>query len=1355
MSPDQRIPSPSLLAELSADPSRQAVATIRGYIYQFWWSVDAWLQLQNADDMIYLEGAEDLDRVTADGATTEQIKHEAASISLNNRRAHKALENFWTVSEKEVSRRIAFHYISTAPAASEQDGVFGDVSGVDAWRIAQTSIAMASVIRDYLAQKLAPESKLRAFLISASPEEVQFRLLRRFQWFLGQPGVKEVLQSVEDRLTVRLSQKHIHLSYTSRVMDRLYAYVSGAIIRPESIKRRLNLADLLREIDTATTDHIAVPAAQHHQFVAAMQSGAFDPGEALLRHMRLPLPAVPSPLLPRPQTVAEVRSLMEQRKTVMLTGSVFKGKTTTAQLVANELCPEAWWFPVSQRSGSETDSLLRALAAVIDNEATPSLVVIDDIDLSPMSQAAYRHSLSLAVSRANRSGRGLILTARGASNGAARLSGFIGVETVEVPEMSTEEIQLHCDANGCKNTSSAAWSSLIRATTGGHPKLVQVRIVELSASDWPILRSAEQITNSRAIGTARQFARQLLSESVSPTTAEFLYTAAEATYPLTRPMLLRLIEIVGGVVNGGDLIESLLGKWLEVVPVERIRVTSILKGSATEVWLPERQKSAHRRLYDAIAGDRTLDASDAAALLFHAFVSDDSSRLMHCVTLLESVGSLLVSSAIYQQLLWVPYVALLPEQRFFEADPYVSALMRQLQFAVANDIDSDSLPAILERWIEEVNMIPDAAPRDGMRVMMWSRVVINRNPRISLRKKLCAIDALRHLEGEMADVANAGALRTIEMSRDSLGGIPEGANVSQFLLSLQASTVRSVDELSSFLDWLEYDALAETRVDFEKVLHWPLINSAGAYVHGAWAAQHAEKKDWDSTIATLRRAIGLARRFGLAQYGSEVAKAMSIVYGEQMDDHSSAMRVLEEATAQFGDTVTLREQRVNALFQIKDDAQALEVWGQLFIDPALSRTLDSFAFRRAGISAARLGRWPEAEKFFLAGAVSQPEFCPEITKFGLTADASYVAALSNDRQRAARMLADMLLKLPPVAWEDGSESWEAFLRVVVSIRESIASVAFGAEEVERKVPFGKASEPGLSFGPALPGQNLRTELVIARVGLLAAQLGCVPEEYSARLASQRASEFPLLRFHSSIGVLALEFHLGTSFDFVDSLAAFERAFNLLQAFQDRPDGTRKDGGDSEPEPTKFKTVEQGWFAVFSAAAICCDYPKQSLKLWRDAAAARWGPKSEVVKDLGDISRGLWMSSKEAWNVVHRRVKASRGEMFGAAFGLLKASDLPPRTIFWLECVVLSATVCHSQGLLLQATFGRPVARRLAMVWEPLLSSPLLFKSPLATIPSLAHTISQVKNGQESIKALMTSVARTVGASLGDVGNRLE
>ena len=1339
--------------ELAGDPARQAVASIRGIVYQIWWSIDAWLRLSSPDEVIYLEGAEDLDRVASNRATAGQVKHEAESLSLNNQRSHEALKNFWKLSLRESTRLVDFHYITTASAALEKDAQFGGVVGLEAWRVAQTNPEMAARIQTYLARKLAPTSALGAFLASATPEQVQEKLIRRVHWLLEQPGLEEVKQSVDDRLVYRLKQTNVAPSYVGTVRDRLHTFACDVLVRPESFRRRLGIADLLREIDSATTEYVPVPALQYHQFQRELQAGAFDTGAAHIRLMRLPLPPPPAPLLNRTGLVEHVRLRMVERKAVLLTGTIYKGKTTVAQLVANALCPDAWWFPVAARTGVDTDTLLRALAAVIADDAVPPLVVVDNIDLSPSAHAAYGQALAILVSRATRAGRGLLLTARGDSDETAQLSDFAGVEAIDVPEMSVEEVEQHCLYTGCPKGLTQTWATFIRSSTGGHPKLVQVRIAELGTKGWPSPTPADLMLASPAITTARQAARRLLSETVAPEAAAFLYTAAEATFPLTRPMLLGLTQAVGGILNGGDLIDALQGKWLEQSLVGRLGVTPMLNGSAAEVWSTERRQLAHSHIYDAIAGVKTLDVADAASLLFHAYLAQNGSRLAHCARILETLDEVAISAAVFQQLIWLPYVSLSEGQRFFEQRPIVSAMLRQLQFSVANQIDSELLPAILARWTAEVAEIAEQEPRATLEVMRCSKLLINRNPRVPLRAKLAAIGSLASLTGEAADVAEEYGRRFIAGSHGSLDGIPSDATSTQFYFSLQAPSVRDLDDFVAVLDWLEFDSNGDARQTFEGVLHWPLVTSCGAFVHGAWASRHADATDWIPTISVLSRGEATARRFGLVQFGSEIAKAKAIVQGEHLHDHAAAMLTLDEAASAFGETTTICVQRVNTLFQVNDDIRALEVWDSLLSNLGDTKALDAFAFRRAGISACRLGRWPQAERYFLAGSAVPHLSGLAITKFGLIVDASHAAALAGSPQRAARMLADMLTNLPAAAWEDGHVDWESLFRVLSSVSKLIEAVSNQEDLSEQSLAFGKASEPGLSFGPSQPNQVFRTQLAIARTGLLASQLGDIAQEYRTQLHAVRISNFPLVRLFAAKAMLAFEFNAGAGPGFVSALAAFERAFNTLASLSDRQQIMQSDGGDTPP--TEQKLNVDGWFSVFAAGAICCDSPEQAIATWLEEAMNIWGAGSSVVNSLADMSRGLSLSPQDALDVASGRGGQSTGETFGAALALIRSAALAPTEMFHLQVLLASATVCFSEGLVLQMTFGRAVARRFTAVWRQFAFSPLLLVSPRTSVPALIGAVTAVEQGKSSVRALLTAAAQGVGTVLGEVGTRLE
>lgn len=1342
---------PEVPQELPADASRQAVASIRGVVYQLWWSIDAWLRLKTPDEVIYLEGSEDLDRASALEAVAQQVKSEVDGISLNNQRALKALENFWTLRCREAARTVEFHYISTAPSVVERDAAFGGIAGMDAWSVARDSREMAARLQKYLAPKLSDDSVLRAFLEAADAADVQARFIRPMYWFLSQPGLEEVQRSAEDRIVHRLSDAGVSLSYTSKVCDRLYSFVSEVVVRPESASRRLTTADLLRQIDAATTAHVAVPAVQYQQFIRALSAGSFDPGQALLGMMKLDMPPAPTPLLNRETLVRSVRERIEAHAAILLTGSVHKGKTTVALLVGHAVCPNAWWFPLANRTAVETDNLLRALAAAISGPDVPELVVVDNIDMSPLGLSGFDAALAMLMVQAARSKRSLLFTARGESSGSEQLASLAGFEVVDVPTMSQGEVTDQCKAYGCPEDLSGVWGALICGLTQGHPKLVQVRIAEIEAGGWPSPTSADLVPASPAVKTARGTARSMLCGVVTPDVASFVYTASEATYPLSRGMLLALAKTFSGIVNGGDVIDSLEGKWLEQSLPGRLAVTPLLKGAAEQVWTEEQKSQAHVRLFDAIASVRQLDVADAASLLFHAFIAKDGRRLLKCAQIIETIDEGAVAKALYQQLTWLPFVALEPGERFFAPHPMVSVMLRQVQFTVASESGSEVVARVLARWTEEVALVEDDAAREAVEVARCSRLVITRNPRIPIRAKLAAIYSLSRRRGEMAEYAESMARRFLVESREMVSDIPEGATTSQFYLSLQAASLRDLSDFAGLLDWLEFDADDRARSDFDSVLSWPFVNSGGAFVHGAWSSGCTERTDWEPTLELLRRARTIALRHRMSWFESEVARATSIVQCEHVGDPVGAMKTLDDATAVFGETVTIAEQRVNVLFQTGDHAAALGQWEELTARPQAPEQLDAFAYRRAAISACHLTRWDKAEELFLAGAnVSALRTLP-ITRFGLVVDACRVISTAGDYQRAARKLADLLVDAPQEANEDGHEIWEAVLRVTSTTCKIIEDAAFGKNDDEHSLAYGQASEPGLKFGSATPNQQLRTLLTVASAGQLAAQLGDVPDRMRHSLHASMQSPVPLARFLGAQAMLAFEFTRGSSAEVVPAIACFERAMNTMHCLPERQRSSEPQPDIEPPDGSKLSNA--GLVALFTAGAICSDEPEKALSNWQTQAAAVWGDEAPAVLSLKEMSVALSMTPDDARQILANVHGGSAEQVFGAATVLLREPASPARTLR-LHSLLASVTVCSGEGLLLQHTFARAVARRFSPTWEKLSRNAFLFKSPRVSVPMIRQVVADVEGGRLGIKRLLSAAAVALGFNPENVDSRI-
>jgi hypothetical protein len=83
----------SLPPDFNVDPNRDATASIRGYVYQIYQSVLAWLELKE-NELLVLEGAEDFDVHDKLSVVTTQVKAVVGKITLRTPSVVETLNNF-------------------------------------------------------------------------------------------------------------------------------------------------------------------------------------------------------------------------------------------------------------------------------------------------------------------------------------------------------------------------------------------------------------------------------------------------------------------------------------------------------------------------------------------------------------------------------------------------------------------------------------------------------------------------------------------------------------------------------------------------------------------------------------------------------------------------------------------------------------------------------------------------------------------------------------------------------------------------------------------------------------------------------------------------------------------------------------------------------------------------------------------------------------------------------------------------------------------------------------------------------------------------------------------------------------
>lgn len=1325
-----------LHSQLPGDPRRQAVDSISGNVYQAWWSIDAWLRLANADEVVYLEGSEDFDIVKEGSAITVQVKRNTGTISLGTTKAHEALENFWSLCCKEFNRYIEFHFLTTSSIAMEQAANFGGLKGIESWRAAQTNIDLAADIAKYLVTKLSACSPLRSFLITAEPSQVQERLIRRFHWLTDQPDITSVKQSVDNRIAVLLNEHRRPISLIANIRNCLESRYWEIILESSSSSRCLTRGELLRQVEKATTTYMPIPIEQLPELLSNAK-----PGWDLLNLSILKPIKPPEPLLRRPELTQRLEELVKHRKVVLLTGTVHKGKTTVAQLVSITLCPNAWWVKLTGLTSVQVDHVIFALASRIESGDCPSLAVIDDLDISPTAHRVYRDSLALVLHRATKTGRSVILTAQGASSDLVVVQEFNNVEILDVPEVSAAETTALCIEHGCPQHSATIWGALITAWTRGHPKLVQVRLVELATHSWPLPTPDDFITASTAVASTRLMARQMLCGSELTPVVEFVYLVSECTVPMHRSVGIRLAEKVDGLTNGGDVIDHLAGKWLERLDGDYFRTTALLNGVANDVWSPEKRKWVHICLHDAILAKHTLDPAEAAALLSHAYFGGDPSRLARTAMRLQVLESDDAKREVERQLLWLPFVALELGQSITD-EAFTGAILRGLQFRVACTLDSESLPQICERWAEDIERIQLSDAKAVNRCMMWMSILSVDSPRVSLKLRLEAISGISSLPSELLTL-QAGLSEHFFQSINAADGIPNSGTTTQAMFLSVIKCVRDLTSLVELLQWLDSVATDEIRQQFDSMLEWPLIQELGAFVLGAFAAIHEQTNNWEPWLDLLQRMDEYAILQRSPRFGRIAAKTKAIILTEYLSRSEDALKLLEQAEALFGPSPMLMEQRANVMFQTNDDESMLAVWRKLTIDPASKATLDPYAYRRAGMSAARLKQWEKAGQIFLDGAHSIQLDSLELTKFGLCVDAALAISLGGDQTTAANVLSDAVLSLPSEATSDGNEHWESVQRVASSVCSFIGNAVWNLD-VEDKLPLlecGLASRPELKFTRSDTGkdfdlgQTQRSELTRAQVLHLVSTIGKNPAWMVQELKLAARSKYCYVRLLASEARIASNFAEGAGNGFIEELLFFDKTISEVSVKNQK--GASWFEADEGPTFSSPVAPER-WFGLLCAGIICSGQGLVThLKIWLDDSTRLLGKDATLTYQIRQLLKGATMPSIFLTATISDPT-SSIPIKYGAVAQLL-CNGLPARNTLQAQAFLTSELV-RDDVYFRQQIFNRHVARRFAETWRMHAQNRFQFYSPNKTVPVLLATLDGIDHGNTTLKRVLVAAS---------------
>jgi len=116
---------PRLSDAPQGDVARQAVAALRGYAFQLYGSLLAWLELKDGEEL-FLEVAEDYAVVAREALKAVQAKETRASgtVTLNTSGVKEAINSFVDLCHRNPERKVSLRYFTTSLIGLEKEATF-------------------------------------------------------------------------------------------------------------------------------------------------------------------------------------------------------------------------------------------------------------------------------------------------------------------------------------------------------------------------------------------------------------------------------------------------------------------------------------------------------------------------------------------------------------------------------------------------------------------------------------------------------------------------------------------------------------------------------------------------------------------------------------------------------------------------------------------------------------------------------------------------------------------------------------------------------------------------------------------------------------------------------------------------------------------------------------------------------------------------------------------------------------------------------------------------------------------------------------------------------------------------------
>lgn len=934
--------------DLKPDQKRQATAPFRGYAYQCYQSILAWLNCAPNEE-IWCEFAEDIDKVRRDlngeieEAELNQVKHESQNVTLNSLAVTSLINNYFEHKERNPTIKIKIRLCTISGRGQECNVNWQYANcGLDLWdKLKQGKLDgkpradSILALRSYLKETDKISSKAKAFLESCNDFSFQSDFIEQISWDTGQLPYQEIEQEIRELLATR-PRPITDPMEVQQTVDRLWRHIVDLISTdPERALKHDDLEEILSQETTAKLDRQTLQKLSTDVSKIDQRTERFE--EALTRILTFQapqsiqeshaiqinpqqlfvnkeLPPLPNICSQRVALLENLQSRIPDGKIIWIYGSTGFGKTTVANLLVRHLNTPYLWFRLRDMVDFE---LLKALSEIIrqttESLSFQSIIVLDDFSCRQVDINQFE-LLQRLVQLAQEQNFLVLVTSQGSV--PSRLVSLLGDLLVkfDLPGMSLEDIKLLLSAVGLVDqTECIKWATHIILRTQGHPQLVGAHVTYFKGINWDF--SLNVLTsNPQTVEEIQRESRQQLADSIHFEEARELakrLSIVKIQFP--REFALAVGKGQPSLREAGRAFDSLLGPWIEQIDSNNFLLSPLLEGYAESEVGTDGLSNFQRMVAYAWYRQNKLTPSQFFQLITTALAAKEE-------FLVASVGLHVLSlkredlKLISKHLWHISILALETNSVLSDFKPYIRILFRQAQLRIARHTGQRDLFVKLDKLIIEELETGESNPRLTLiLIMFYINSCLYLDSFLEVKERIRrAIKSIEMVKGGEVDPKIFGHITT----NDPI----------EALVMFATSTLESRDDLDYLfekLKGLSNDAIKGIFSVFNEHETVLLL-----LMDRVWLAESKkESPEWERCISLYADIMVFAKDHNLSLLFDAAARAQIIIYDEYLEDSRRAIQLADEArhtnTTEPHPVIDLAESTV--IFRTEEPSRALDL----------------------------------------------------------------------------------------------------------------------------------------------------------------------------------------------------------------------------------------------------------------------------------------------------------------------------------------------------------------------------------------------------------------------------------------------